>query len=1019
MRKTLLFLVFFLLAATLSQDVIAQGSAFKQKVKQMPVQGFQPSNITGTISGTGVQRYTSSGQSGQFQPRTLPAAALALQSLQLEKVIYDVNGQLIFTSGKIPGAIQLNLKAASQTEPCYQYLTAIKQALKVQDPASEFTLEKQQTDELGMTHFRMQQVYKGLPVWGAEAYLHTHGQYIDIYNGRVYPTPSVAGIIPSMPSGSAITAAVMHVSARTGFENLTPEQQSLLHYTQPVSELIIYHKDYKPENAKLAWHVTVRPNFLEVWEYFLDAQTGDIIHFYNNTKSDGDVQATGTDLNGVNQTFHAYLQGGTYYLVDASKSMYNAQSGEGVLQIYNASGAYPGGGNFNAAPVTSSNNSWEATAVSAMVNSSKTWDYFKNTHGRNSYNNQGASIPSIIHVGGPNGPGFDNAYWNGQAIFYGDGETEFKPLAGGLDVGAHEMGHAFEGAASNLEYQNQSGALAEAFADIAGSMVERQNWTIGEQVVKQQYFPSGCLRDMSNPHNGGSSLNDPGWQPANTSEMYTGSQDNGGVHINSGIVNFAYYKCATAISKDKAEKIFWRASFNYLTRTAQFADCRAACLQSAKDLFGDGSTEMNAVATAFDEVGISGSGGGGGGGGGGGAPGTLPVNPGQDYLLLTNTASGDPNSLYIGSTDGQNFSPISQTPLINRPCVLDDGSLAVFISADHKMRSITLANPPVEEIIQNDAVWDGVATHKHGSLLSAVSMYQDSSIYVYSFSKGEWVRFYLYNPGTQAGTGTFNVLYADAMDWDYTGQYIMYDAFSKVETGQGTSLEFWDVNFIKVWDNYNNNWGDGSIMKLFNGLPEGVSIGNPSFSKNSMSIAAFDMLDAGTNTDYIMALNLNDGSGGQVYQNGSMIGTPNYSKLDDKLIFTTPVSGRQDIAIVGMNPDKVTPSGNPSDFIMDAQWGIWFAQGTRPFAVEERVNDRLVKVYPNPAREKVIISIEKLNNETVNVAVFDLQGKQVLSQEVLSQGSLVNVDLSDLSTGLYFVHVQGKDFTVSRKVTVE
>lgn len=1017
MKKATLFFAILLAVFTGSREISAQSAVFKQKTKQVHSTSIAPAGIHGTISGIGLKRNLSAVSQAPFRPHSFPAQAVTLSFGGPGKTIFDRDGRLIFASGKVPDAIPVGLKSSDQLASCYQYLGVLGSALKIGDPASEFVMLRTQTDDLGMTHFRMGQVYKGIPVWGGEAFLHTRGDYVDIFNGRVYPTPAIQETRPAVTAGTAVSTTVLHVSGQTSFQQLTPEIEKLLNYTQPISELVIYHKDQKPENARLAWHVTIRPNFLELWEYFIDAQNGEVLHFYNNTRSDGDVTATGTDLNGVNQTFHAYLQGGTYYLADVSKPMFNPQTGEGKLQIYDANWSYPEGSNFTASPEKSTNNAWEATAVSAIVNSSRTFDYFKNTFNLNSYNNQGASIPSIIHVGGETGPGFDNAFWNGQAIYYGDGKTYFKPLAGALDVAAHEHGHAYEGSASNLEYQNQSGALAETYADIAGSMVERLNWTIGEDVVKIEYFPTGCLRDMSNPHNGGTSLNDRGWQPAHVNEMYTGSDDNGGVHINSGIVNFAFYKIATAISKEKAERIFWRASLNYLTRTAQFADCRAACLQSAKDLFGDGSAEMSSVANSFAEVGI-GEGTGGGGGGGGGAPGTLPVNPGSDNILCYDVAADDPNSLYIATIDGQNFTAISQTEVNNKPTILDDGSMAVFIDDNHLMRAINLSGNYDETVIQNEAIWDGVSLHKNGNLLSAITIYEDSSIYVYSFDKQQWMRFMLYNPGTQVGAETFNVLYADAMEWDYSGEYIMYDAYSRVENGMGQSLEFWDVNFIRVWNNQTNDWGDGSIMKLFTGLPEGVSIGNPSFSKNSTHIAAFDMFDKSTGLNNIMAFNLNDGSGGLIYQNGTTLGTPNYSKLDDKLIFTTYYNGHDDIAMIGLGADKVTPSGNPTAFIQDGKWGIWYAQGERAFAVDEKTGDRQVRIFPNPAHDLVTIMVDQMNNETILIELFNLQGQKVFSRTAISRGSMVGVDLSALSKGLYLVRIQGKDFSVSRKITV-
>jgi len=146
-------------------------------------------------------------------------------------------------------------------------------------------------------------------------------------------------------------------------------------------------------------------------------------------------------------------------------------------------------------------------------------------------------------------------------------------------------------------------------------------------------------------------------------EMYTGTQDNGGVHINSGIINFAFYKYAVATGIDKAELTFFRALFQYLTRSSQFIDCRLAVVQSAKDLYGDGSSEVNAAKSGLRC-----------GGHRGWKRRELPeppacqpgtgLHPGLQHDIF------DPNYLYISNTAGTNFIPISQTPLINKPSML-------------------------------------------------------------------------------------------------------------------------------------------------------------------------------------------------------------------------------------------------------------------------------------------------------------------------------------------------------------
>jgi Zinc metalloprotease (elastase) len=107
-------------------------------------------------------------------------------------------------------------------------------------------------------------------------------------------------------------------------------------------------------------------------------------------------------------------------------------------------------------------------------------------------------------------------------------------------VAAHEMSHGVVQNTANLNYQGESGAINESFADVFGSMVDRDDWLIGEDVVNRSVFTSGALRSLMDPNNGGTRLGDNGYQPKSVSEQYFGSENNGGVHINSGIPNHAF-----------------------------------------------------------------------------------------------------------------------------------------------------------------------------------------------------------------------------------------------------------------------------------------------------------------------------------------------------------------------------------------------------------------------------------------------------------------------------------------------
>ena len=103
--------------------------------------------------------------------------------------------------------------------------------------------------------------------------------------------------------------------------------------------------------------------------------------------------------------------------------------------------------------------------------------------------------------------------------------------------------------------------------------------------------------------------------------------------------------------------------------------------------------------------------------------------------------------------------------------------------------------------------------------------------------------FPLTNPTTAQGVSTSDVQFADAIKWDHTSEYVMYDASNSVTRLFSDPINYWDIGFIKVWNNQLENYDSGSIFKLFPSLPENISIGNPSFSNLSSDRIAMDVLD--------------------------------------------------------------------------------------------------------------------------------------------------------------------------------
>lgn len=334
-------------------------------------------------------------------------------------------------------------------------------------------------------------------------------------------------------------------------------------------------------------------------------------------------QVTGS---GDNQPFSdlVYTDADSNQVVDVHATIHSAIN----RQIYSANNTFnlPGtarrfeGQGANADPIVNANYDYFGV----------TYGWYLNLFGRDSFNNGGAIIRSSVHVG----VNYVNAYWNTQQFAFGDGDgQQSSNLANSLDVTAHEYTHAVTQYSSGLVYQNEPGALNEAWSDIFGAVVEARQtlgpngynantWKIGEDVWTP-FIGGDALRYMDDPIRDGSSRD---YYPL----RYIGGADNGGVHWNSGIANLAFKLTVTGgmhprgrnniqvqgIGIDKARRIYYRAGAVYLRPNSNFEAARAATAQAARDLFGLCTAEYVAVQRAWDAVAVPGtwrcSGGGGG-----------------------------------------------------------------------------------------------------------------------------------------------------------------------------------------------------------------------------------------------------------------------------------------------------------------------------------------------------------------------------------------------------------------------
>jgi bacillolysin len=205
-----------------------------------------------------------------------------------------------------------------------------------------------------------------------------------------------------------------------------------------------------------------------------------------------------------------------------------------------------------------------------------TYDYYASTFGRDSYDGAGAELVSFVHYG----VGYENAFWDGFEMVYGDGFAV-------NDVTAHELTHAVTEHTAALEYADQPGALNESLSDQAGWDVDPGDSTMGEDL------PVGAVRDLRNPGAHG--------QPASAAGYVCTTTDNGGVHVNDGIPNKVYANLVDAFGRGPAQQIRYRAQTTYLGPNATFADARAAEEQAAADLGYNAAT----VGSAWEVQGVT------------------------------------------------------------------------------------------------------------------------------------------------------------------------------------------------------------------------------------------------------------------------------------------------------------------------------------------------------------------------------------------------------------------------------
>ena len=469
----------------------------------------------------------------------------------------------------------------------------------------------------GRRHERLAQLHLGVPVFGGELLRQSDAAGTLTVFGTFYEGIDV-GVTPRLRPSEALA----RIAARGG----RPFGR------QGGPELLVL--PLESQGYRLAYRVRAFfEDAFDVRQVFLDASTGDVLLDYRDIHTQS--AAIGTGVFGDQKKISVAPGGLGYTTSDRLRppaiSTYDFRFNLNRLILFlNADGSPA---SLTSADLgTDADNVWtDGALVDAHAYAGFVYDYFYKRFGRRGLDNADIPVHSITHAlrredwrlytTDTVDTFFANAFYLGEGVmYYGDGlppnvtffGQHVNYLSGALDIVAHELTHGVTDYSSRLIYQGEPGALNEAFSDIMATAVEffaqpeKADYLAGEDA-----FTPGGIRSLQNPTAYG--------DPDHYSIRYTGSSDNGGVHINSGIANNAFYLAIEggrhrlggtvqgvgAANREQIERVFYRAFTAFLPPSATFSQARAATIQAARELYQAGSAAETAVIQAWNAVGVS------------------------------------------------------------------------------------------------------------------------------------------------------------------------------------------------------------------------------------------------------------------------------------------------------------------------------------------------------------------------------------------------------------------------------
>ncbi|MGB0445503.1 MAG: M4 family metallopeptidase, partial [Porticoccaceae bacterium] len=727
---------------------------------------------------------------------------------------------------------------------------------------------------------KLSKSFFGLPAWDHHISISTKANKIFAITGNFY-APELSAPKQYVPDQAKIRSSIAHYFSKTTLDVVIVDWGQL--GISRIGNRDVY-------SYKLP-HVLVKNKPFDI---FISAETSKVISVIPLI-CDLSVQGSGEDLNGNVVDFQVEQVGSLYHMID-SRFPLNYST-----EVYSASD--------RSSPISSlsPDSGWPASAVSALNYAKQTVDYYSDNHNYNAVNSAGSKLYITVDEN------VENAYWNSgsQQIVLGIGEgviaQQGLSLAASADVMAHEITHGVVSSTSALLYRYQSGALDESFADFFGSMVDGNDWLIGEDLLSPSGLP---LRNMANPAAGFSS------QPYHFDDYEylpnTSQGDWGGVHVNSGIPNRAMYLLAegltdenigTSIGKTKTADLVFKTLLS-LSGNSVFNEAAENMMALATEIYGEDSVEYNSTQQAWASVGL---------------PQQIiqssdttssAVIPDDITAVVSLFPMGDTEttikeqnsySVYIQLFDNANpqyiseldFGPMTQQlSRYRRPSlvVFPDGEFEIIYQRITGEFYLTNSNNSTEELLDDGTGIANISGDHQGKLVAIADLNQPI-INIINSETGEISSFDVVLPSYGQQDSQLAVEFIDTLRFDPTSRYIVFDYLTCAVGTNGCGFEgensFWAIGILDI--------NSGALTFPFPAQPSRVDIGYPAFSNLTDQYITFDMGEYGENGEVssaVMLYSLETGQSqmianpdGTTLQEGAW-GSPSFTADDSGIVFS-------------------------------------------------------------------------------------------------------------------------------------